>query len=278
MRHRFVVTVAIAAAIAAILAVAQFVEFWQDRLPSEISSSSCSDVHVAWMGRDGKGAIALMKEGALEFELSENWAAAICTLELALDKASATNDRALQSSIARQLASVYLENKMYNEAEQTLTESLKLTDGNDTVAKLRRAQALLQLAEIADKTGAIATQRKYLEMARAEQTDEDSGALFRERLYLAEIDFFESQGEYDKAIDSAACLLKSRLEWVSSMPENVDEGRVRAARIEYVRLLRLGGYVDVAETVVEEFEACRNTACVSTNIPCYSEKTSGRPQ
>lgn len=216
------------------------------------SDLTCSEIQNVWSGRDGIDIVNAMQSEALDAEFAEDWVGAICILELASQKRTVNENPRIRNAIDRKLVNAYTKAKMHSEAEILLESILEDTEPSSTVLQVRRVSMLLQLARLAKEKGNIERQKRWLAQGREEQENIDVGNLFREELFLAEIELFESDGDYDMAISSASDLLHFRLKWAEAMPGENGKSRVDSARREYARLLWLGGYPEEAEAIQDQ--------------------------
>jgi hypothetical protein len=95
------------------------------------------------------------------------------------------------------------------------------------------------LIAVSKLVGDTKTVRTVLESARDEMSDLQLGMLVKDRVFLAEMEYFESIGDYSLAAESAQDLLELRREWNRQMPSPVDPEHVESARTEYERLTQL---------------------------------------
>jgi len=202
-------------------------------------SESCANFKSNWIGREGRNVISILQDLALQQQFADKSREEICTLEVVLEKVDTTDDSLLELSTISKLASALARAKRLEEAKQVLGRGLEVDGPDDIVSRIREVQILLQLAAVSAATGDSGAQERYLSLARSKSDDIDAGSLFREKIFLSEIEFFESCGEYKRAISSAEDLLRLRLEWANSMPTKTNEELIGSARDELNRLLLL---------------------------------------
>lgn len=173
------------------------------------------------------------------YRMNGDYQMAICLIESTVMERNGTSQTAIDPLLGRELAEAYISIGMIGRAEEVLLDTVAMMPDHPEVYTIRKANFVLRLAELARTGNDLERELKYLRMARALADEAPEGLIFKERLYQMEIEYFESQGKYSQAAQSAKDLLDSRIMWRDSMRTGADAEDVASIKRMYQRLLEL---------------------------------------
>lgn len=226
-----------------IVLICMLAYYWGNRdMVEQVAGSNeldCAVIEHQWSLRAGEDALYAMQDAAMSAIEEGRADIASCTLELAVSRAWKSRNDTLAYRFATNLADFYVQDGQFERARSALMSVLTHLGKDSETNRIRRVETYLQLISVSNSAGDENSVSHYIAQAREESKDLIMGMLVKDRLFLAEIEHFESERNYGLAARSAKDLLELRREWNEQMPTQIDSEYVQAAREEYERLKQL---------------------------------------